>query len=167
MSNDLISRSALISEFEWLKSVVNESGKDEINDTIQRIQNAPAVDAAPVVHAHWIVDEADSGEPGGYPAFIEFHCPVCNESYSLENGEYGWSYGDDIPFKFCHECSAKMDINYPGLVVGSEREKKLKRFLEENELPVVLNTEEDVLIVDVEADDTCSKEPNQGGLNHE
>ena len=42
---ELISRNALIEEFEWLLSVVNESSKDEIRDVIQRIKNAPAVDA--------------------------------------------------------------------------------------------------------------------------
>ena len=41
----LISKGALIKEFEWLLSVVNECSKDEVRDTIQRIKNAPAVDA--------------------------------------------------------------------------------------------------------------------------
>lgn len=43
--NVLISKNALLEEFEWLLSVVNESSKDEIRDVIQRIKNAPAVDA--------------------------------------------------------------------------------------------------------------------------
>ena len=29
-----------------------------------------------------VVDEADAGEFGRYPAYIEFHCPNCGESYS-------------------------------------------------------------------------------------
>ena len=41
----LISKNALLEEFEWLLSVVNESSKDDVRDTIQRIKNAPAVDA--------------------------------------------------------------------------------------------------------------------------
>lgn len=41
----LIDADALKSEFEWLKSVVNESSKDEIQETIQRIENAPTLDA--------------------------------------------------------------------------------------------------------------------------
>lgn len=41
----LISKNALLEEFEWLLSVVNESSKDEVRDAIQRINNAPAVDA--------------------------------------------------------------------------------------------------------------------------
>ena len=43
--DELISRNTLLAEFEWLKSVVNESSKDEVEDTIQRIKNAPTVDA--------------------------------------------------------------------------------------------------------------------------
>lgn len=41
----LISKNALLEEFEWLLSVVNECSKDEVRDAIQRIENAPAVDA--------------------------------------------------------------------------------------------------------------------------
>lgn len=79
---------------------------------VEVLKNAPTVslDAVPVVHGCWVVDDADSGEFGGYPAFIEFHCPFCKEQYSLKNGQYDWTYGDDIPFKFCHECGAKMDL---------------------------------------------------------
>lgn len=80
-----------------------------IGRCLTKLDAQPTVDAIPVVHAQWVVDDADSGEPNGYPAFIEFHCPICNEPYSLESGEYDWSYGDDIPFKFCHECGTKMD----------------------------------------------------------
>ena len=46
---DLIDRNKLKSEFEWLKSVVNESSKYEIQEHIQRIEDAPAVDAVEVV----------------------------------------------------------------------------------------------------------------------
>lgn len=40
---ELISRNALLVEFEWLKSVVDEYKKDEVEETIQRIKNAPTV----------------------------------------------------------------------------------------------------------------------------
>ena len=46
----------------------------------------------------------------------------------------------------------EIDLHYPGLVVGSEREKKLKRFLEENELPSLLTSDKDVLIIDPQED---------------
>ena len=41
----LIDADDLISEFEWLKSVTNEYSKDEIQEIIQRIENAPTVEA--------------------------------------------------------------------------------------------------------------------------
>ena len=41
----LISKNALLEEFEWLLSVTNESSKNDVLETIQRIKNAPAVDA--------------------------------------------------------------------------------------------------------------------------
>ena len=40
---ELISRNALIEEFEWLLSVVNECSKDEVKDVIQRIKNAHTI----------------------------------------------------------------------------------------------------------------------------
>lgn len=43
--DELIRKRVLIDEFEWLKSAVNESSKDEIEEVIQRIKNASAVDA--------------------------------------------------------------------------------------------------------------------------
>ena len=41
--DELISRNELIEEFEWLKSQVSESSKDEIEEVIQRIKNAQTV----------------------------------------------------------------------------------------------------------------------------
>ena len=43
--DELIRKRVLIDEFEWVKSVVNESSKDEIEEVIQRIKNVPVVDA--------------------------------------------------------------------------------------------------------------------------
>ena len=43
--DELIRKRALIDDFAWLKSVVNESSKDEIDEIIQRIKHFPATDA--------------------------------------------------------------------------------------------------------------------------
>ena len=43
--DELIRKRALIDDFVWLKSVVNESSKDEIDEIIQRIKHFPATDA--------------------------------------------------------------------------------------------------------------------------
>lgn len=65
----------------------------------------------PLGFKQWVIDDADSGEAGGYPGFIEFHCPICRQEYSLEDGQYGWTYGDDIPFDFCSKCGTKLKAN--------------------------------------------------------
>lgn len=41
--SDFISRSALIEDLRWLKSVVNESSKNEVQDFIDRVENFPGV----------------------------------------------------------------------------------------------------------------------------
>ena len=56
MSGDLISRKALLGEFEWLLSVVYQYRKYDVQDSIQRIKNAPAVDAIEVVHGFYAGD---------------------------------------------------------------------------------------------------------------
>lgn len=40
--------------------------------------------------------------------WIEFTCEKCEYQHGLESGEYGWSYGDPIPWKYCPMCGAKM-----------------------------------------------------------
>lgn len=53
----------------------------------------------------WIVDTEDYGEPSeGHYGWIEVHCPVCGTDYSLETGQYGWSYGEPFPYLFCPMC---------------------------------------------------------------
>lgn len=56
----------------------------------------------------WIVEDADSGDPGYYSAFMEVKCPVCGEYQSVEAGQHGWSWGDPFPFVFCPFCGEKL-----------------------------------------------------------
>lgn len=89
----LIDADALKSEFEWLKSVVNESSKDEIQEYIQRIENAPTVDALPlrcrIGDTVWIVGtKCMSG-------LYDNECPDENERYSC--GE------------FCEDCPCPLN----------------------------------------------------------
>lgn len=35
---------------------------------------------------------------------IDFVCPKCGELHEVEHGEYGWQYGDPIPWKYCPIC---------------------------------------------------------------
>ena len=88
----LIDANELRKEFEWLESVVNGCSKAEVRDTIQRIDNAPTVDAVEVVHGRWI-DE--------YPYV---RCSECN-------AEWVNCRTDNEPslFYYCPNCGAKMD----------------------------------------------------------
>lgn len=80
----LISKNSLLEEFEWLLSVVNESSKDEIRDTIQRIENAPAVDV--VLREQYeelreaFVDFVCSGINNPAP-YCKNRCDECVDSY--------------------------------------------------------------------------------------
>ena len=69
----------------------------------------PTVDAIPVVHGRWNIDDYDSGDPGYYSAFIEVHCSKCGYELGAESGQYGWYYGDTFPLNYCPTCGAKMD----------------------------------------------------------
>ena len=55
-----------------------------INDTIKYIQEQPTIEAEPVVHGEWILDEY--GNP---------HCSVCE-------------HVQDAPTNYCSECGADM-----------------------------------------------------------
>lgn len=68
------------------------------------------VDAVPVVHGYWHIDDYDSGEPDGYAAFIEVHCSKCGYELCAESGQYGWCYGDPFPLNYCPNCGAVMDL---------------------------------------------------------
>lgn len=93
MCDDLISQRALIEDFEWLKSVVNESSKAEIEETIRRIRNADAVDAKLVVRGHWVWRGKDKG----------WFCSECG-SGCLLNCESDWHNS-----KFCPHCGTEME----------------------------------------------------------
>lgn len=70
-SGDLISREALLEEFRWLKSVVIITSAPEVEEYMSRIENAPAVEAEPVVRGRW------KGAGMG-----DYLCSVCDETVS-------------------------------------------------------------------------------------
>lgn len=93
--SDLISRSELLKEFEWLLSVEYEYQRERTQDAIQRIKNAPAVDAVPVVRckdcAVWLpplkgtssLTQTGKCEYTGYSAEADDYCSfadcICGE----------------------------------------------------------------------------------------
>ena len=91
---DLISRKAL-TEKAW--EADTQCGYVQVVD-VGDIENAPAVDAAPMVHGRWIV--FNDGTPEN-PQRDHMKCSVC-----------GWYWS--IPehrkvFLYCPHCGAKMD----------------------------------------------------------
>lgn len=71
--------------------------------------DAQPVDAAPIIHGRWQVNDCDGGDPGYYEAYIEVHCSECGYALGAESGQYGWYYGDPFPMHYCPNCGAKMD----------------------------------------------------------
>ena len=93
----LIDANKLKAEFEWLKSVTNESSKDEVQEVIQRIDNAPTVDAAPIVHGHW--EDKPTGRYGAWQSW----CSVCGKHSGIGGIE------SNRHRAYCPNCGAKMD----------------------------------------------------------
>ena len=101
MQNDLISRSALKKQFEdaglgdhsLIESVLAAGVYAWIDD-------APTIDAVPVVHARW-VHEQRYGDSGGWV----WRCSACRrEAISPIISA----------LKYCHSCGAKMDGGVEG-----------------------------------------------------
>ena len=94
MSNDLISRSALLEKMSEL------NGWDEYNEGVgachRLVDFAPAVDAEPVRHGIWTsIADGDMAE-----------CSECGECYDTETeGVIVFSKF----YRFCPSCGAKMD----------------------------------------------------------
>lgn len=82
---DLIDRSALIAEYDRVH-IGTPGGARKL------MEDAPTVDARPVVHGHWAHLGGD-----------EWCCTVCGEVIHTEGS---WEKPDK---KFCYECGAKMD----------------------------------------------------------
>ena len=100
---DCISRQAVIIQLSH-----NKNGNDDCDVIIQKdIETIKAL--SPVTQqpktGHWKEVYAETDYCNGW---IEFSCENCEYQHGLESGEYGWSYGDPIPWKYCPICGARM-----------------------------------------------------------
>lgn len=93
---DLISRSALIENFKKSGIVDSEDDAWVYSFAIAMIESTPTVDAVPVVHGEWKVDE-DVQKVMGKDNFVCSHCTTIWASSDIKNMEY------------CPSCGAKMD----------------------------------------------------------
>lgn len=72
-NEDLISREALLKEYEWMMTQTSDCNKPILQEHIDRIKWQPAVDAVPVRHGHWIKRGYACGDN-------EWECSVCGET---------------------------------------------------------------------------------------
>lgn len=94
MTNDLISREALLIEMAAGCMPLNEKGISGVTgdeSTIaDYIKNAPAVDAAPVVHSEWVKEENRTNH---------WHCKNCGLVEGMAH----------YMMHYCPNCGARMD----------------------------------------------------------
>jgi hypothetical protein len=104
--DDLISRSALLKDGIRAEHGLNEDGilYIPLRDVTRSIENAPAVEAEPVVHAHWVWDP--NGCDWGIGAWRCSKCDCKNDALPwdrrLKPYEFACSH-------YCPVCGAKMD----------------------------------------------------------
>lgn len=68
----------------------------------ENINDAPTVDAMPIVHGYWYGDEYD-GYADDCPVYYSFGCSLCNNIIFDEETPEKYSY--------CPYCGTKMDGN--------------------------------------------------------
>ena len=96
--SDLISRSALLEKIQF--RIPNDRVLTDIVDSCVKItrriiEEAPAVDAVPVVHGRWIPIEEELWNLD-FPVVVDWKCSACN---AMGNED----------FNYCPNCGAKMD----------------------------------------------------------
>ena len=96
------------------------TNKDAIIKLIKyrrRLEEDHTIDAEPFDMAIEALKEQKTGkwqevyaETDYRNGWIEFSCENCEYQHGLESGEYGWYYGEDIPWKYCPICGARMEV---------------------------------------------------------
>ena len=105
--------SDLIEDLKWLKSVVNEYSKNEVQDYIDRVETFPKVDAVEVKHGRWLFDSNTE----------RYFCSACNEQAlctSKDIPEYDYDWEENLRYShtetiieehltnYCPNCGAYM-----------------------------------------------------------
>lgn len=110
--DDLISRAAACDEIGEMIHEYREKGDHSLADALILVRRyvlkqLPAVDAAPVVHARWIVVHGYC-TPGGDPVWACSKCGKGLHVFGIEHSTYGSDIADD-QWVACPNCGAKMD----------------------------------------------------------
>lgn len=105
MENDLIRRSALLEEFDWVNRATAGEGnyEEDLRLLVKRVTEMPAEDAEPVRHGCWVPNKVGAIE-------TQFKCSECDRTVTLCNDYFGKAtkYASHS-FPYCH-CGAKMDL---------------------------------------------------------
>ena len=72
-----------------------------LREAAHMIEEAPAVDAVPVVHGEWI-------KRNKYDMEGRLYCSSCKQEYDYIDGIYYIVSGSELPF-YCPNCGAKMN----------------------------------------------------------
>ena len=104
MNNDLISRSALLEEFDWVNRATAGEGnyKEDLQLLVKRVIEMPAEDAEIIRHGRWIPNKVGAVE-------TKFECSECGRTVILCNDYFAKAteYASHR-FPYCH-CGCKMD----------------------------------------------------------
>ena len=92
--NDLISRTYVLAEYD-------RQHKGPSGGARKIMEEAPAVDAVPVVHGRWI----------NYPECLRYESAYCEEDIVCSECHSVWNIIDNDAdrFDYCPACGAKMD----------------------------------------------------------
>ena len=103
---------------ELFREVIGNIAKKQVmNGNLEHMVRASAMTIEMIKDASTIEPEQKTGnwkevyaESDYRNGWIEFTCENCEYQHGLESGQYGWHYGDDIPWKYCPICGAKMEV---------------------------------------------------------
>lgn len=113
MMSDLIPRAAAIEAFDD-ERVDRNYGDVSPESVIEVIESIPAVDAAPVVHSHWVYKERHRSSyrlVNGYDAMGEMHSIMVHEESDGKEpycARCGAAAAESF-MDYCPRCGAKMD----------------------------------------------------------
>lgn len=107
MNDDLISRSALLEEFDWVNRATAGEGnyEEDLRLLVKRVAEMPAEDAEIVRHGHWVYDP--NAQDWGIGGFVCSECHVMNNNLDSSGKIHpSWFAGS----KYCPVCGTKMDM---------------------------------------------------------
>lgn len=90
--NEYIERERALSLIDGIGSYTYRD--EDLDRAYEAIQDEPAADVAPVIHAHWILERDPDGKP------VCYHCSACDSDRHHTSIR--------IAYKYCPNCGASM-----------------------------------------------------------